>query len=163
MGGARRHFGGPWTWALLLLLLSCRSERREPYVRVGDTAPEAFRAAGPTLVAFWGSWCPPCVEEAAALRALAEAPPAGLQVVVVPVDEGPAAARAALGEAVALREDEDRTLVRALRVGELPVAFLVAGGRVVARFDGPRAWDGAAARDTLARLIEEARPVDRQR
>lgn len=160
-----RYRGAParyWLACLMAvapLLGSCSRTGPEPYVRVRDHAPPSLSTeGGPALVAFWASWCPPCVQEVDALRALAATRVGGLRLVVISVEEDPALARAAFGPAVEVRADADRQLLDALRVGELPVAFLVAEGRVVARFDGARDWNGLPMRGTLEKLIREVSP-----
>lgn len=150
--------------ARLLLLLafcwigvSCTGDGAEPYIRMRDPAPAPWADEKAALIAFWASWCPPCVEEAPSLLTLAKKAPGGMRVIVVPVDEDPAPAHAVFGGHVAIRPDPDRELVDALRVGELPVAFLVVDGRVVGKFAGKRNWDGKPVRQTLERLVAGSR------
>lgn len=162
-GGVPAAKRGASMRSLLLLLAfcligaSCTSDGAEPYVRMRDPAPAPLADEGGALVAFWGSWCPPCVEESPSLLSLARNAPGGLRVIVVPVDEDPLPARSVFGEHVEIRADPGRELVEALRVGELPVAFLVVDGRVVGKFAGKRTWDGKPVRQTLARLMAGSR------
>ena len=51
-----------------------------------------------------------------------------------------------------VRPDPGGALAAAFRVERLPAAILVRGGRLVARLEGPQAWDSRAMERTLARL-----------
>ena len=140
---------------------ACREGRAPSYVRLSGEAPPLASApeAKAHLVTFWGTWCPPCVEETPSLRALAKAPPKGLRVVLVSVGDDEEAVRSFFGGAppaeLNLRPDEGNVLQDAFGVDELPVSFLVVGGRKVARFDGPRDWNDGGMRRLLGRLMGE--------
>ncbi|WP_373044011.1 TlpA family protein disulfide reductase [Vulgatibacter sp.] len=138
--------------ATLLACESCKAEGTEPFVRVRGEAPAALQQDGAVLVSFWGSWCPPCVEETEGLAALAADPPGDLRVIVVAVNEEADAARRAF-PGVQVIPDPRGTLAGESRADQLPVALLVHGGETIARFDGKRDWNGAAARSTLERLL----------
>ena len=141
--------------ALVATLAACREAPPEPYLRVGDPAPAALAmpAGRAQLVALWGSWCAPCVAEAPDLAKLAADPPEGVErVAILVVSEGTERASRTF-PGVTLLPDPDGDLAGELRVDALPVAFLVRGDRLVARFEGARAWDARPARRTLSRLL----------
>lgn len=140
-------------------LVGCQRQPPEPYVRLSGAAP-AFADAPPgraLLVTFWATWCPYCVEEIEALRALTAKPPADLAVVVVSEDKELAVVSAFFGGTIPpglhLRLDEEWRTAHALRVDQLPTSVLIIDGQAVARFDGARQWDSLGARSTLTRLI----------
>ena len=140
--------------ALLVALLGCKERQPFPYVRLEDPAPATLAqpAHDAALVVFWGSWCPPCVEEAPSLQRLTKSPPNGLTIVVVAVNEPSAPARRTFPDAHRILDDPDGDLADQLRADVLPAAFLVKGDRLLARFDGARDWHSSPARETLQRL-----------
>lgn len=148
---------------LLAAALACAERPPPPYTRVEGPAPAALGASGPVLVVFWATWCGPCVEELPALRALAKDPPAGIRLVTFGEDEDEAPVRALLGgeppRELGYRADADGRAAAAFGVSVLPASFLVVGGRLVARFDGPREWNSPEMRRLLARLASEGRPA----
>ncbi len=152
-------------WVLASVVLGACKEGRPPrYVRLSGEAPAIsdLPEGKAHLITFWGTWCPPCVEETPSLRALAKEAPSGLRVVVVSVGDDDAALRAFFGGAPPadwhLRRDEEAGLVDGFGVDELPASFLLVGGQKVARFDGPRDWNAPALRRLLARLMSESAP-----
>ncbi|MHB8879816.1 MAG: TlpA family protein disulfide reductase [Myxococcaceae bacterium] len=142
----------------------CREEAQPPYIRLDEKAP-AVPGAPPAqvlVVSFWATWCPPCREELPELTALARAAPGGLEVVAVSQDPELAPVERFLGgpadPSLHLRLDRDRALSAAFGVEKLPVSFVIAQGRLVARFDGPRRWNSGAMRKLLRRLGEQPSP-----
>lgn len=153
-------------WRLLatamVALLGCAEPAPPPYTRLDDAAPAiSGLPAGPTLLVFWATWCPPCKEELPSLRALARSMPKGVAIATFGEDDDEAAVRAFFqGEPpteLGYRRDPGRLAASALGVDTLPAAFLLADGRLLARFDGPRAWDTPGMRRLLTRLAEEHR------
>ncbi|NMO14615.1 TlpA family protein disulfide reductase [Pyxidicoccus fallax] len=158
------------TWRVLTLCLlamtwACRSEPPPSYIRLAGPAPVLADVPGSRalLVVFWASWCPPCVEETPQLRALAESPPEGLQVVVFSHDADARAVESFFKGPPPpdfhLRVDVGKKVARSYGVEQLPTSILVVDGRLVARFPGPRDWDSKAMRRLLERLTRE--PADR--
>jgi cytochrome c biogenesis protein CcmG/thiol:disulfide interchange protein DsbE len=131
------------------------------YVRLDAPAPrlENVPAARALLVVFWATWCPPCVAETPQLRALAEAPPEHLSVVVYGHDQDISEVRKFFAgdppPALNFRVDSEETVARAFGVDKLPASFLVVEGHRMARFSGPRDWNSPAMRRLLHKLIGE--------
>jgi thiol-disulfide isomerase/thioredoxin len=146
----------------MLALLGCSEPAPPPYTRLDDMAPAIEGLpSGPTLLVFWATWCPPCREELPSLRALARALPPGVAIVTYGEDDEEAPVREFFqGEPppeLRYRRDVGRHVATALGVDNLPAAFLLADGRLLARFDGSRSWNSLGMRRLLARLSEERR------
>jgi len=147
--------------ATLALLLACAEQSPPAYTRVSGPAPEILSTTRPpvTLVVFWATWCPPCREEVGPLRALARDPPRDLSVVTFGQDETEAVVHEFFGGEVpselGYRPDRDHRAATAFGVDVLPAAFLVADGRLIARFAGARDWSSKEMRRLLVKLASE--------
>ncbi len=136
----------------------CAEPARVRWVAVDEAVPGVDGAA---LVAFWATWCPPCVEETPALVELAREAAPELAVVIVSHDAGEADVASYFGgpppPPLRLRMDEGHALGRSLQVTSLPTSYLVVDGRAIARFDGPRDWASSGMQEALSRMVTEAR------
>jgi cytochrome c biogenesis protein CcmG, thiol:disulfide interchange protein DsbE len=110
------------------------------------------------LLNFWATWCEPCLEEMPSIQAL-ERRFAGRPFVILAVNHGESRPKVAeftrrltLGLRVLL--DPNMDAPRAWRVRVLPASFLVdASGRVRYSVVGEMDWAGAAAVETVRRLL----------
>jgi thiol-disulfide isomerase/thioredoxin len=102
------------------------------------------------LLNLWATWCAPCVAELPALAKLSRLAP-GLKVVAVDVGrDGAAQADAFLKShqagGLSTYVDSDIALVRAFGAYGLPMTVLIGpDGKVVAKAEGPAAWDDPAS------------------
>jgi thiol-disulfide isomerase/thioredoxin len=148
--------------AVLAAALGCAEGERPSYTRVDGPAPAIVDRPGAVLVVFWASWCPPCRDELPGLRALARDPPVPLSVVTFGEDEEEGAARAFFGGApppeLGFVPDPRGVAAAAFGVDVLPATFLVVEGRLVARFQGERAWNSTGMRRLLGKLASERPP-----
>ena len=115
------------------------------------------------LLNFWASWCLECRPEMPVLERLhRELAPQGLTVIGVNAREGVTAVRdyaKELGLTFALVLDLNGDIGKTYGVIGIPTTFLIArDGRAVALAVGPRAWDGAPAREVLRALLSEPAP-----
>lgn len=100
---------------------------------------------GPFVLHIWATWCPPCREELPGLLDFAAEAP--IPVLAVATDPDWSAIRRFVGApSPALRRADARAIADGLDVSDLPVTFVVVGGRAVLRFDGARDWSDRAVR-----------------
>lgn len=163
---------------LLLILVGVFAiERNLPAdVEVGDTAPASLvtaldgtetalgpRAGTVTIVNFWATWCPPCVQEMPSLEGLhAALGRDGLRVVGVSVDDDGGALRRFVKDAgiefTVVRDPGGRKAAAAWGVDGYPETFVLDGaGRVLERYQGPARWDSPEAVAHFRELIAKAK------
>ena len=118
----------------------------------------------PLIATAWATWCGVCRREMPKLDRLAkELEPAGLRVLALSIDEGGmAAAERALAERglANLRPVHDTDKMFFVSVGAWGVPTTViadAEGRIVARANGPVAWDDPAVQALLEELLAAPR------
>lgn len=129
----------------------------------GRPAPLAAQLSPVTLLHFWSTWCPPCVEEAPAINRLA-AEMAGerdFRVLMVAVEDDITKVSRFPGV------DKDRVLYDpkweiAHRYGtrQLPESHLLVDGKVVRKWVGATAWDDPEVRAILQDALAQARAAD---
>lgn len=129
----------------------------------GAAAPFSARIKRPTVVAFWASWCVPCLEELPSLgRFQALAATAGIDLLTVTEDrDGAKPARQTLNAkglaGLSLMVDADGSVAAAHGIRGIPTALLVnAKGEEVARLEGAAEWDNPAALEKVRALIGPA-------
>lgn len=115
----------------------------------------------PQLLHVWATWCPPCREELPSILALARAR-RDVDVAAVSFDPGWAPITAFLDGDVppqVLRAvDPGEEAWKALEMAQMPVTFLVSPeGRLLRRYDGPRAWSSPEAAAHLERVLGASR------
>jgi thiol-disulfide isomerase/thioredoxin len=92
----------------------------------------------PVVVHFWGTWCPPCVEE---IPALLRWNGGEARLVAVAVDDTRPSLELFFDGEVPVQVVFPRRSAGAFDVKRLPATFLVsADGRLVRRWDGAREW-----------------------
>jgi thiol-disulfide isomerase/thioredoxin len=118
------------------------------------------------LLNFWGSWCPPCVEELPSIQRLADREK-GRPFAVVTVNTGDSHHQvgdlsARLGLALPVLFDREGTAAAAWRVRVFPTTYLIdRQGRLRTRVLGPMEWDQDEAARLIEPLIAEAGPDGR--
>jgi thiol-disulfide isomerase/thioredoxin len=114
------------------------------------------RLAPVSLVHFWATWCPPCLEEIPALQRLGHdfAEHRNFAVVMIAVDDSAEKVRSFLGPGAGeTLFDPDWDVANRYGTEKLPETYLVVGGRVVEKFVGQTNWDDPEIREKLtARL-----------
>jgi cytochrome c biogenesis protein CcmG, thiol:disulfide interchange protein DsbE len=109
----------------------------------------------PVLVSFFATWCPPCVEEAPSLDALARRLGDKATVLIVSVDEDREAVEKffAKGTAATVVRDETKKVADSFGTSKFPESFLFdAGGKLRHAFISNRDWSVPEAAACVASL-----------
>src|SRR5690242_8271752 len=111
----------------------------------GRPSPMGSRMAPVTLVHFWATWCPPCIQESPAIQRLA-ADLAGqhdFSLLMIAVNDRKDKVDRFLGANASAMVLYDPTWDVAHRYGtdQLPETYLVVRGKVVQKFVGATDWD----------------------
>ncbi len=118
----------------------------------GRPLPLASRFAPVTVLHFWATWCPPCIEEAPALDRLTRdlAAPGRLAVVRIAVADAPERVRKFLrGNDQDLLFDPKWDVAHRYGTRQLPETYVIVGGKVVQKFEGMANWDTPELRARL--------------
>lgn len=113
-----------------------------------------------TFVNFWGTWCPPCRDEAPALERLYQSlRDEGFEILAVSIDDPGdetkvAAFKEEFGLSFPILLDDRKEAYRAFGASGVPETFLIdASGRLHERFIGPRDWDNPRYARAVRRLL----------
>ncbi|MFY9825346.1 MAG: TlpA disulfide reductase family protein [Thermoanaerobaculia bacterium] len=112
-----------------------------------------------TLVHFWATWCPPCIQEVPALQRLARdfAGHEDFSVLMVAVSDSNGKVRAFLGRgADMVLFDPNWEVANRYGTNKLPETYLVVKGQVVRKFVGMTDWDSAALRQEIGAKLKGA-------
>ncbi len=123
----------------------------------GRPAPLGERLAPVTLLHFYATWCPPCLDEAPSLQRL-ESDFAGeprFRVVKVAVQDDVAKAQQLAGSEDVLFDPDWKTAHR-YGTRQLPESYLLVDGKVQRKFDGPQNWDDPQVREAVRLAITRA-------
>lgn len=121
----------------------------------GRPIPLATRMAPVTLVHFWSTWCPPCIDEIPSILRLADSYAGNhdFALVMIAVQDEFEKVQTFLGERVSESLfDHDWKVSHSYGTAKLPETHLVVGGKIIESFIGTTNWD---ARDNR-QVIEEA-------
>jgi len=124
----------------------------------GRPAPLGERMAPVTLLHFYATWCPPCIEEAPSLQRLQRdfASEPRFRVVKVAVQDDVAKAQKLAGSEDVLFDPDWKTAHR-YGTRQLPESYLLVDGKVQRKFDGPIDWDDAQVREAVKLAISRVR------
>jgi thiol-disulfide isomerase/thioredoxin len=172
---AARPVALPWPGRLALLALAAamagavlwpyhggRPEVPAGVVATGEgTEVPLEKALAPvTLVHFWATWCPPCIDEVPAIaklaRDLSSEPRFG--VMMVAVADSPPKVESFLGSAQAARSilyDAKWEVAHRYGTRQLPETYLVVGGRIAEKFVGATDWNDPKVRKKIEAALEQ--------
>ncbi len=127
----------------------------------GRSATIGPHLAPVTLVHFWATWCPPCIQEVPALQRLTRdfAGHEDFSVLMVAVSDSNTKVRAFLGRgADMVLFDPSWEVANRYGTDKLPETYLVVNGQVVRKFVGATDWDDAALRQEIQAKLKGAHP-----
>jgi thiol-disulfide isomerase/thioredoxin len=119
----------------------------------------ADQLAPVTLLHFWATWCPPCIEEVPAIDRLARelAAEPGFRVLMVAVADDRAQVERFAGAARArVLYDPNWEVAHRYATRQLPESHLLVDGRVVRSFVGATDWDDPQIRAVVRGAIAKA-------
>jgi len=109
-----------------------------------------------SLVHFWATWCPPCVQEEPSLQRLSRdfAGRKDFAIVMVAVSDTADKVKGFLGPgADMVLYDPSWEVANRYGTDKLPETYLVVRGEVVQKFVGQTDWDSPALRDKIASYL----------
>jgi thiol-disulfide isomerase/thioredoxin len=117
------------------------------------------RLAPVSLVHFWATWCPPCIQEIPALQRLnrdfRDHP--DFSLVMVAVSDENTKVRSFMGDwADMMLFDPNWDVANRYGTDKLPETYLVIRGEVVKKFVGMQDWDDPALRELLTSHLKNA-------
>src|SRR5262249_13868205 len=123
----------------------------------GRPSPLGSRLAPVTLVHFWATWCPPCIEETPAIERLAAdlSGHGDFTVLMVAVADSSDRVKSFLGPGRSDMVLYDPRWDVAHRYGtsQLPETYLVIDGKVARKFVGMTNWDDEGLRRAILRHL----------
>jgi thiol-disulfide isomerase/thioredoxin len=127
------------------------------YDSTGRAATIGSRLAPVTLVHFWATWCPPCIQETPKLQRLIHdfSSNADFAVVMVAVADSSDRVRTFLGPGSEMvLFDPAWKVANRYGTDKLPETYLVVRGQVVHKWVGMTDWDDQALRADLAARLK---------
>jgi cytochrome c biogenesis protein CcmG/thiol:disulfide interchange protein DsbE len=127
------------------------------YDSAGRAATIGSRLAPVTLVHFWATWCPPCIQETPKLQRLIHdlSGNPGFSVVMVAVADNSDRVRTFLGPGSEMvLFDPNWKVANRYGTDKLPETYLVVRGQVVRKWVGMTDWDDPALRADLAARLK---------
>lgn len=122
----------------------------------GRPAMLGSQLAPVSLVHFWATWCPPCIDEIPALQRLARdfSGQEGFVVVMVAVDDSTNKVTTFLGPGWDMvLFDPSWDVAKRYGTSKLPETYLVVRGQVVDKYVGATDWDDPRIREKLTSLL----------
>jgi cytochrome c biogenesis protein CcmG, thiol:disulfide interchange protein DsbE len=122
----------------------------------GRPSPQGARMTPVTLVHFWATWCPPCIQETPAIQRLAAdlADRPDFSLLMIAVADRKEKVDRFLGTAAAMAlYDPHWEVAHRYGTNQLPETYLVVRGKVVQKFVGATDWDNPDVRRRLLTYV----------
>lgn len=122
----------------------------------GRPAMLGSQLAPVSLVHFWATWCPPCIDEIPALQRLSRdfSDQQGFVIVMVAVDDSTNKVTTFLGPGWDMvLFDPSWDVAKRYGTSKLPETYLVVRGQVVDKYVGATNWDDPEIRQKLTSLL----------
>lgn len=123
----------------------------------GRPQPLGPRLAPVTLLHFWATWCPPCIDEIPSLQQFSQSlhHEPDFEVVFVAVNDDPEQASRFIGDAAAgLLFDPNWEVAHRYGTRMLPETHIIVDGRRVHRFEGAQDWSEPRVQRQVHRWIQ---------
>lgn len=127
------------------------------YDSMGRATTIGPRLTPVTLVHFWATWCPPCIQEAPKLQRLVRdySGRPDFSVLMVAVADSSDKVKTFLGPGSEMvLFDPNWKVANRYGTDKLPETYLVVRGQVVRKFVGMTDWDDPAIRSEIAGLLK---------
>ena len=124
----------------------------------GQVVTLGSQLAPVTMLHFWATWCPPCVDEVPAIQRLSEdyANNHQFSLVMVAVQDDPEAVKEFLGDRFKKTLfDPQWQVARRFGTEKVPETFLLVNGEVVESFIGATNWDASSARGPIDEALRQ--------
>jgi thiol-disulfide isomerase/thioredoxin len=126
----------------------------------GRPIPLATRTAPVTLIHFWSTWCPPCLDEVPAILRLARdlRNEHAFALVMIAVADDAEKVKTFLGAEIGNSLfDHDWKVTRSYGTDKLPETYLVVGQDITEKFVGATNWDDPKIRDRIQAALAASR------
>ena len=116
-----------------------------------------------TIINFWATWCPPCIEELPSLNRLATMfEEKGIDILAISMDRGDEKKLANFlkqkgGDKLKFFQDKNWSAGKSLPIKGLPITLIVKNNKketkIIYRHDGPLEWDSIEVKNNILSLV----------
>ena len=117
-----------------------------------------------TIINFWATWCPPCIEELPSLNRLAIMfEEKGIDILAISMDRGDEKKLANFlkqkgGDKLKFFQDKNWSAGKSLPIKGLPVTLIVKNNKketkIIYKHEGPLVWDSLEVKNNILSLVD---------
>ena len=117
-----------------------------------------------TIINFWATWCPPCIEELPSLNRLAIMfEEKGIDILAISMDRGDEKKLSNFlkqkgGDKLKFFQDKNWSAGKSLPIKGLPVTLIVKNNKIetkiIYKHEGPLVWDSLAIKNNILSLVD---------